>query len=51
MSRKPSWMSESGREALPDGLECSGGHLGCTGVFKRPSRMPGNGREALTDVR
>ena len=44
-------MSGSGREALPDGLEWSGGHPGCPGVFWRPSIMPDSGREFLPNVR
>ena len=40
-----------GWEALPIVRKWSGGHLGCPGVFGRPSRMSGNGWEALPNVR
>ena len=53
-------MSESGREALPDVREWSGGSgdlrevsagpTGCPGELWRPSHMYGSGREALPDV-
>ena len=55
--REVSWMSGSGREALPDVQEWSGGPNGCSGVVGRPSRlvgmpfrMSGSGREALLNV-
>ena len=44
-------MSGSGREALPNVREWLGGPPGCPGVFGRPFRMSGNGREANLDVR
>ena len=40
-------MSGIGREAFPDVREWSGRPRGCPGVVGRPSRMSGNGREAL----
>ena len=50
-------MCVSGREALPDVREWSGGPFGCPGgspecpeVVGRPSRISGSGREALPDV-
>ena len=62
--KRPSQMSRSGRETLPDVWEaltdiseCSDGPPECLVVvgrpsrmFGRPSRMPGCGREALLDV-
>ena len=58
MSRITSRMPGSGREALPDVREWSGGPLGCPegplgcpGVVRRPSRMSGSSREALPNVR
>ena len=44
-------MSGSGREALADVREWSGGPFECPGVVGRLSRMPGSGREALSNVR
>ena len=54
-------MSGSGREALPDVREWSGGPLGCpvvvggpsrmSGMVGRPFRMSGCCREYLQDVR
>ena len=44
-------MSGSGREALPDVQERSGGPPGCPGVVVSPARMFRSGREALLDVR
>ena len=44
-------MSGSGREAIPDVREWSGGPPGCPGVVGRPSRMSGSGQEALPNVR
>ena len=44
-------MSGSGHEALPVVIEWLGGPPGCPGVGGKPSRMSGNGREALPDVR
>ena len=44
-------MSVSGREALPEVREWSGGLPGCPGVVGRPSRMSGSGRESLTGGR
>ena len=42
-------MIRSGREALLDVREWSGGPPGCPGVVGRPSRMTESGREALPD--
>ena len=44
-------MSGSGREALQDVLEWSGGHPGCPGVVGRNYQMSGSDREALLDFR
>ena len=44
-------MSRCGQEARPDVPECSGDPSGCSAVVGRPSRICGNGREALPDVR
>ena len=44
-------MSGSGREAIGDLLEWSGGPTKCPGEVGRPSRMFGRGRGALGDVR
>ena len=44
-------MFESGRDALPDIWELSGGPPGCPGVFKKPFWMSGIDQEALQDVR
>ena len=60
--RMPCQMSGSGRVALPNVREWSGGLPGCPGVVGRPSRMSesglvrpsqmfGSGRKALPDVR
>ena len=49
--RRPSLMSESGWEVLPDFQQWSGGPPGCPGVVGMPSQMSGSGREALSDVR
>ena len=43
-------MSGSGREALTEVWERSGGHPRCPGVVGRPSLKSGSGREALTEV-
>ena len=43
-------MSGSGREALPDVWEWSGGLPGCPGVFGWPSRMCSSSKVALPDV-
>ena len=43
-------MSGSGRVALSDILEWSGGPPGCPEEDGRPSRMSGSGRESLLDV-
>ena len=51
MVRRPSRMSGSGREALPDVREGEGSPPGCAEVVGRPSRMIGIGREAILDVR
>ena len=48
---RPSQMSGSGRETLPDVREWSGGPLECPGVVRSSSRMAGSGQEALLDVR
>ena len=50
MSGRPSWMSRSGRKALPDVLKWSGGPPGCPGVVEKPFRIFGKGREAHPDV-
>ena len=44
-------MYGSGREALPDDREGSGGPPRCPVVDWRPSKMSGSSREALPDVR
>ena len=41
MSARPSQMTGSGRESLPDVWEWSRGPLGCPGVVRRLSRMSG----------
>ena len=41
---RPSGMSGSGREVLPEDWEKSGGILGCQGLVGRPSRMSRSGR-------
>ena len=61
MSRRPSRMSGSGREAVPDVREWSKDYLECLRVVKRPTQMSKSGRrpsrmsgsvlEALPDVR
>ena len=43
-------MFGSGREALPDVWEWSGGPPRCSGVVGRPSQMSGSGRESLPKV-
>ena len=43
-------MPGSGRDALPDVWEWSGGLRGCPGVVGRPSQMSGSVREALKDA-
>ena len=48
---RPSRMSGSGWESLPDGWEWSKDYPECPGVFKRPSRISGSGQETLPDVR
>ena len=48
---RPSRRSGSGRKALPDNREGSGGTPGCPGVVGRPSWMSESGREALPDIR
>ena len=40
-------MSASGREAVPNVRESSGGPTGCPGVDGRPSRKSASGLEAL----
>ena len=50
-SRRSSRMNGSGREALRDVREWSGGPLGCLGVVEKPSRMSGSGQDALSDDR
>ena len=47
---RPSRMSESGWNALPDVREWSGGPPKCPGEVRRPSKMSGNGGEALPNV-
>ena len=44
-------MSGSGREPLSDVREWLGGPSGCSALVGTPSRMSGNGWEALLDVR
>ena len=44
-------MSMSGREALKDVREWSGGPRGCPGVIGRPSRLSGSDWDALPNVR
>ena len=44
-------MSESGRDALPNVWEWSGGPPRCPGVVERISRMSRSGRETLPNVR
>ena len=44
-------MSGSGREALGDLREWSGGPPKCPGVVERLTEIYGSGREALPDVR
>ena len=44
-------MSGSGRKALPDVQEWSGGPQECPGEVGRPSRMSVIGRKAFPDVR
>ena len=44
-------MFGSGREALTDVLEWSGGPFGCPGEVERPFQMSRRGRKALPDVR
>ena len=43
IDRRPSRMSKSGWEALPDVREWLGGPPGCPGVVGRPSRLSGSG--------
>ena len=57
MSAMSSWISRSGREALPnvrkwlgDTSECPGCPPGYPGVVGRPSRMTESGREFLPNV-
>ena len=47
----PSRMSGSGRVALRDIREWSGGPLGCPGVVGRPYGMFGSIRKVLLDIR
>ena len=44
-------MSGSGRQAVTDVREWSGGPPRCAGVVGIPSWMSGSGREAILDVR
>ena len=48
---KPSRMSRSGRETLPDALECLESPPKCPGVVGNTSRMTGRVRKALPNVR
>ena len=48
---RPSRMSGSGREALPNIREWSGGPPGCPGVVGKPSRMSAIGWEPYIEVR
>ena len=50
MVDRPSWMSQNGREALPDVRQLLGGPPGYPGVIGRPSRISMSGWEALTNV-
>ena len=50
-AREACRMSGSGRKAIPNVREWSGGHPGCPAVVGRPSQMSGSGQEALLDVR
>ena len=47
---RPSRMSGSGRESLPDVREWLRGPPGCPEVVERPYRMSGSGGEDLPDV-
>ena len=47
--REASRMSGSGREAILDVREWSGGPPGCLGVVERTSRMSGSCQETLSD--
>ena len=49
--RRPSQLTRSGWEALPDDREWFVGPPGCPEVVERPFRMFGSGREALPDDR
>ena len=49
--RRPSRMSISCREALPDVREWSGGRPGCPQLVGRPSLKSGIVRETLPNVR
>ena len=51
MVEKPSQMSGSDREALPEVQEWSEDPSGCPGVVGRPSRISKSGREAISNVR
>ena len=51
MIGRPSQMSGSGWEALPDVREWSGGPPGYPGVVAKLSRMSVIGRETLLNVR
>ena len=44
-------MFSSGREALSNVRECLEGPPKCPGVVGRPSRMSGNNREVILNVR
>ena len=50
MFARPSRLSGSDRETLPDVQEWSGDPPGCSGVVGWPTRMSGSGRETLPDV-
>ena len=50
MSGRPSRMTDSCRDALPEIWDWSGGPPECSGVVGRPSRMSRRGWEALTYV-
>ena len=48
--KRPSGMSVSVRETLPNVQEWFGGPPECLGVVGRYSQMSGSGREALPDI-
>ena len=44
-------MSGSGREALPESQEWSGGPPGCLVMVERPFQMSDSGRKVIPEVR